>query len=158
MGSHWRSGFGWLGIALALGVLSPLARAQDTAAAGGSPGSDSAAAGDSPSDTGGGSGGDEGPSISDSNVGYIDPALPGNIVRFRYDNAHGNNRPTRGTFFYAKQGLATPVCRFPSPMSITRISPSTANACSASASPSSLNCRCTSPTSGSTRTRVAWPT
>jgi hypothetical protein len=72
--------------------------AQDTAAAGGSPGSDTASAGE-----GGSMGGDEGPSVSDSNVGYIDPALPVNVVRFRYDNAHGNNRPTRGTFFYAKQ-------------------------------------------------------
>jgi hypothetical protein len=26
-----------------------------------------------------------------------------NVVRFRYDNAHGNNRPTRGAFFYARQ-------------------------------------------------------
>lgn len=108
MAGHWRCWFGWLGIALAVGVLPPSARAQDTSAAGGSPGSDSASAGGSPSDTGAGTGGDEGPSVSDSNVGYIDPALPMNVVRFRYDNAHGNNRPTRGTFFYAKQGAGNP--------------------------------------------------
>jgi hypothetical protein len=88
----------WLMAALLAGAVAALpARAQDTAAAGGSPGSETSSAGE------GGSGGDEGPSGSDSTVGYIDPAIPMNVLRFRYDNAHGNNRPTRGTFFYAKQ-------------------------------------------------------
>src|SRR5262245_11869568 len=40
------------------------------------------------------------PVIRDSNVGYIDPAIPGDIFRFRYDAAYQNTRPTRDEFFW----------------------------------------------------------
>lgn len=43
-----------------------------------------------------------GPTISDSGVGYIDYAIPANIIRMRVDAAYGNNRPTRAEFFYAQ--------------------------------------------------------
>ncbi len=45
--------------------------------------------------------GTTGPAIRDSNVGYIDPAIPGNFDRFRYDAAYQNTRPTRAEFFWA---------------------------------------------------------
>ncbi len=45
-----------------------------------------------------------GSSTSDSNVGYIDSAWVGNLVRFRVDAAFGNDRPDRAEFFYAKCG------------------------------------------------------
>lgn len=38
----------------------------------------------------------------DSSVGYIDTAIPGNVMRLRYDTAYNNNRPNRAEFFYAK--------------------------------------------------------
>ena len=41
------------------------------------------------------------PAIRDSNVGYIDPAIPGDCLRFRYDAAYQNERPTRAEFFWA---------------------------------------------------------
>ena len=47
---------------------------------------------------------DFGSSTSDSNVGYIDTAYVGNMVRIRADAAWGNNRPDRAEFFYAKCG------------------------------------------------------
>lgn len=37
---------------------------------------------------------------SDSSVGYIDPAIPMNVIRERYDNVFGNNRPDRAEFFW----------------------------------------------------------
>lgn len=37
---------------------------------------------------------------SDSAVGYIDPAVPMNVFRERYDNVFGNNRPDRAEFFW----------------------------------------------------------
>jgi hypothetical protein len=52
-------------------------------------------------DTGTGDGGD-GLSTADSSVGYIDPAIPANRFRVRYDSAYRNNRPTRAEFFYAR--------------------------------------------------------
>jgi hypothetical protein len=45
-----------------------------------------------------------GPVVSGSRVGYIDPAIPGDLFRFRYDASHGNNRPTRGEFIWAQAG------------------------------------------------------
>jgi len=39
--------------------------------------------------------------IRDSSVGYIDDAIPGNMLRFRFDAAYENHRPLRGEFFYA---------------------------------------------------------
>jgi hypothetical protein len=54
-----------------------------------------------------------GPTVSESSVGYIDPAIPANVVRLRYDTAYRNVTPTRGEFFYAETapfgpGLAQP--------------------------------------------------
>jgi hypothetical protein len=43
-----------------------------------------------------------GPTIRDSNVGYIDAAPPGDVVRFRFDSAYDNNRPSRGEFFWPR--------------------------------------------------------
>jgi hypothetical protein len=37
-----------------------------------------------------------------SSVGYIDPALPMNQLRLRYDSAYDNRRPNRAEFFYAR--------------------------------------------------------
>jgi hypothetical protein len=51
-----------------------------------------------------GRGQDFGSSTSDTNVGYIDTAYVGNMVRFRADAAWGNDRPDRAEFFYAKCG------------------------------------------------------
>jgi hypothetical protein len=45
--------------------------------------------------------GTTGPAIRDSNVGYIDPAIPGNYWRLRFDAAYQNTRPTRAEFFWA---------------------------------------------------------
>ncbi|HMC65188.1 MAG TPA: hypothetical protein VKI65_09645, partial [Gemmataceae bacterium] len=39
--------------------------------------------------------GTTGPSIRDSNVGYIDPAVPADLVRLRFDAGYNNRRPTR---------------------------------------------------------------
>jgi hypothetical protein len=55
----------------------------------------------------------EGPTVSNSGVGYIDGAIPGNQLRFRYDAAFYNNRPTRAEFFYPRSGPAGPGPRFP---------------------------------------------
>src|ERR1051326_75564 len=46
--------------------------------------------------------GTSGPRVSDSSVGYIDPAVPGNVFRLRFDAAFDDRRPTRGEFFYPK--------------------------------------------------------
>jgi hypothetical protein len=43
-----------------------------------------------------------GPVIVDSSVGYIDPAIPGNQFRMRFDAAFNNNVPNRAEFFWAK--------------------------------------------------------
>lgn len=37
---------------------------------------------------------------SDSSVGYIDPAIPMNVFRFRNDDVFGVNRPDRAEFFW----------------------------------------------------------
>jgi hypothetical protein len=41
-------------------------------------------------------------STFDSAVGYIDNAIPSNVVRLRVDAAYRNNRATRAEFFYAR--------------------------------------------------------
>lgn len=41
------------------------------------------------------------PVIRDSNVGYIDAAIPGDILRFQFDAGYDLNRPTRSEFFWA---------------------------------------------------------
>jgi hypothetical protein len=48
------------------------------------------------------------PVIRDSNVGYIDPAIPADIFRFRYDAAYQNTTPTRDEFFWAPGGRFGP--------------------------------------------------
>ncbi|HMC63973.1 MAG TPA: hypothetical protein VKI65_03465 [Gemmataceae bacterium] len=48
--------------------------------------------------------GGEGVALASSSVGYIDPALPQTMFRFRFDAAYRNNRPDRAEFFYAKCG------------------------------------------------------
>src|SRR5262249_43543894 len=69
-----RGCLGRLFLVLAAGVLAPRgAPAQQMAAT------------PSAGEGAGGGGGDEGPSVSSSTVGYIDPAIPMNVVRFRYD-------------------------------------------------------------------------
>ena len=42
--------------------------------------------------------------ISNSNVGYIDNAIVGTQLRFRFDAAFGSNRPDRAEFLWAKCG------------------------------------------------------
>jgi hypothetical protein len=46
-----------------------------------------------------------GPSDAESNVGYIDSALPMSQVRIRFDSAWGDNSPSRAEFFYAQSGF-----------------------------------------------------
>jgi hypothetical protein len=41
------------------------------------------------------------PRVRDTNVGYIDPAIPDNLIRFRLDAADDNFRPTRADFFWS---------------------------------------------------------
>ena len=40
------------------------------------------------------------PTVRDSNVGYVDPAIPGNRAWLRFDYANDNPRPSRAEFFY----------------------------------------------------------
>lgn len=42
--------------------------------------------------------------VSDSSVGYIDNAIPGDLIRLRFDAAWGNEFPDRAEFFYGKCG------------------------------------------------------
>jgi hypothetical protein len=49
-----------------------------------------------------------GPRVSNSTVGYIDSAIPGDVFRFRFDAANDDNRPTRAEFFYPKGGPSGP--------------------------------------------------
>ena len=46
--------------------------------------------------------GTTGPRVSDSTVGYIDNAIPGDIFRLRFDAAYDFTRATRAEFFYAR--------------------------------------------------------
>lgn len=50
----------------------------------------------------------EGLTVRDSNVGYIDTALTGNLFRFRADSSYDFNRPSRAEFLYARTGPAGP--------------------------------------------------
>jgi hypothetical protein len=56
-----------------------------------------------------------GPRVSDSSVGYIDPAIPGNIFRLRFDSSFDDNRPTRAEFFYPRGGPLGPGLPVPEP-------------------------------------------
>ncbi len=44
------------------------------------------------------------PSNPWSNAGFVDPALPWDIVRLRFDSLYDVNRPTRGQFLFAPMG------------------------------------------------------
>lgn len=46
--------------------------------------------------------------VSDTSVGYIDPAVPFSHVRFRFDAAYGADFPDRAEFFYGTWAAATP--------------------------------------------------
>jgi hypothetical protein len=46
--------------------------------------------------------GSDGPVVSNSTVGYVDSAIPGDQVRFRFETAYDNTAPSRGEFFYAR--------------------------------------------------------
>jgi hypothetical protein len=59
--------------------------------------------------------GTSGPTVSDSSVGYIDPAIPGNVFRFRFDASYDDRRPTRAEFFYPKGAPAGPGLPVPEP-------------------------------------------
>src|SRR5438105_4265783 len=48
--------------------------------------------------------GTTGPVVRDTNVGYIDPAIPGDVIRTRVDASYGNVRPTRADFFWSAGG------------------------------------------------------
>jgi hypothetical protein len=88
-----RNGLAWCGLALllALGSASPVfGQAMPGAAMAGQSSSASAPAG-----------GEDRPEVPDSTVGYIDPAIPRNLVRFRVDDARDNITPSRADFFYA---------------------------------------------------------
>ena len=45
---------------------------------------------------------DGGFAVRDGDVGYIDSAILGNVLRFRFDAADDFNRPNRAEFFYAR--------------------------------------------------------
>ncbi|MGF1582156.1 MAG: hypothetical protein ACFCD0_22760 [Gemmataceae bacterium] len=51
--------------------------------------------------------------VSDTQVGYIDSAIPGNQFRFRVDTGYNIRRPARAEFFYAQPGPGTPGLPFP---------------------------------------------
>src|SRR5579884_1537897 len=59
--------------------------------------------------------GTTGPRTSDSSVGYIDPAIPGNVFRLRFDAADDNREPTRAEFFYAQGAPRGPGLPEPEP-------------------------------------------
>jgi hypothetical protein len=59
--------------------------------------------------------GTSGPRVSDSPVGYIDSAIPGNTFRLRFDSAFDDVRGTRAEFFYAKGGPLGPGLPVPEP-------------------------------------------
>jgi hypothetical protein len=48
--------------------------------------------------------GTSGPVVSDSRVGYVDSAIPGNQLKFRLDPSYNNRRPTRAEFFWPGPG------------------------------------------------------
>jgi hypothetical protein len=48
------------------------------------------------------------PVIRDSSVGYIDPAIPGDVLRLRFDDTFDKVQPSRAEFFYPRAGAAGP--------------------------------------------------
>lgn len=59
--------------------------------------------------------GTSGPRVSDSSVGYIDSAIPGDLFRFRFDASYNDRRPTRAEFFYPRGGPVGPGLPEPEP-------------------------------------------
>ncbi len=55
------------------------------------------------------------PPIEGSMVGYIDDAIVGSEVRFRFDAGFSNNSPDRAEFFYAQCGCDGPGAHGPGP-------------------------------------------
>ena len=49
-----------------------------------------------------------GPFVSDSGVGYIDSAILGNQLRFRYDSSYNNSQPARAEFIWPVGGAFGP--------------------------------------------------
>jgi hypothetical protein len=86
----WAALAGWLALALGRPAAAPGQAAAEPAPSG-------------PASSGSASGG--GLSDADSAVGYIDPALPRNTLRLRFEAAGRDNQPSRAEFFYAKPGL-----------------------------------------------------
>ncbi len=56
-----------------------------------------------------------GPTVSNSRVGYIDSALPGDQFRLRFDAAYDFRRPTRAEFFYPQPQPRGPGLPMPEP-------------------------------------------
>jgi hypothetical protein len=94
-----RAGHRWSLFLLLGGLLTPVAHAQEMFPAGA--GAPTAAVG--------------GPTVSDSSVGYIDNAIPGNLFRFRYDTVYNNRRPNRAEFFWARGQPFGPGVPLPEP-------------------------------------------
>ncbi|HVS38241.1 MAG TPA: hypothetical protein VMS17_21960 [Gemmataceae bacterium] len=53
------------------------------------------------------------PTTAGSGVGYIDPAPPATLFRFRYDASDGDDAPNRAEFFWPRGGPAGPGPRLP---------------------------------------------
>lgn len=56
-----------------------------------------------------------GPTVSNSRVGYIDSALPGDQFRLRFDAGYDFRRPTRAEFFYPQSRPGGPGLPMPEP-------------------------------------------
>lgn len=85
-------GFAVLATVASCGLFDVTARAQDASAA------PTPRAPSPPADE------EDEPLVSDSGVGYIDPAFLANRIRFRYDAAFNNVQPARAEFFWAVDG------------------------------------------------------
>ncbi len=48
------------------------------------------------------------PVIRDSSVGYIDPAIPGDVLRLRFDDTFSNQQPSRAELFWPRAGAGGP--------------------------------------------------
>ncbi len=56
-----------------------------------------------------------GPTVSNSRVGYIDSAIPGDQFRLRFDAGYDFRRPTRAEFFYPRSRPGGPGLPVPEP-------------------------------------------
>jgi hypothetical protein len=59
--------------------------------------------------------GTSGPTVANSTVGYIDSAIPGDNVHFRFDGTFDDRRPTRAEFLYSKGAPSGPGLPVPEP-------------------------------------------